>query len=114
MKEKLHLIKALNDATVCSSIQRSKFSSNISEKDALLAMPSLEHVKTVMNLLPNGTCIAESCDARLHLWTPFRKTALNQWIYFNVTYTMADIDILVEKMQYNLFQTNTGDFLSRE
>ena len=93
---------------------RSKFSSNISEKDALLAVPTPEDVKMVMDMLPNHTCIAESCNARLHVWTPFRKTALNQWIYFNVTYTMADIDILVEKMQYNLFQTNTSEFLSRE
>ena len=85
-----------------------------SEKNALLAMPSLELVKMVINLLPNNTCIAESCNARLHLWTPFRKTALNQWIDSKVTYTMANIDILVEKMQYNLFQTSKSDFLSRE
>ena len=113
-------MKALNYAKVCVTIPLkimyvtySMLSKN-SEKNALLAMPSLELVKMVINLLPNNTCIAESCNARLHLWTPFRKTALNQWIDSKVTYTMANIDILVEKMQYNLFQTSKSDFLSRE
>ena len=77
-------------------------------------MPTPEDVKMVMDMLPNHTCIAESCNARLHVWTPFRKTALTQWTDLNVTYTTTDIDILVEKMQYNLFQTNKSGILSGE
>ena len=84
-----------------------RFRAQSSEKDALLATPSPEDVKMVMNILPYH-------NGKFHLWTPFRKTALNQWIDSNVTYTSADIDILVEKMQYNLFQTNKSGILSGE